>query len=140
MIRSRIAQPATALRQRWSAAASLVLFLLVQLGGWAHLGHVEHEVCEAHGDLCHVEEAGSADTPAEPTREPAAPAEGEDPEDDHRCAWQELYRERALVPNELALAARELSSCASVEPFPTTRPAYRERLYLLAPKGSPPRA
>ncbi len=134
------------LRRRRTAVGVLLLFVWVNVAGWLHHGHVEHAPCDLHGELCHVE-AGSQDPGATAaTEQPGAGdprAEGPDEEpahgDEHRCVWQELFRERAMPAAPSIGVAHDPRPVPTLETFPACEPKARERLYLLAPKGSPPR-
>lgn len=127
-------------RRRRTALGVLLLFVSLNLAGWLHLGHVEHAPCDVHGELCHVDGLDGKTRPPEARDgHGRAPTDGPDPGDEHRCAWQGIFRDRATP-----LAILPVLDCgalvAPAPPVPALRaPLARERLYLLAPKGSPPR-
>jgi hypothetical protein len=141
-MRSRIAK---ARRPRAAARlfASATAFLLVvgQLGSYAHLVSVRHEVCAEHGELVDVHGGAVATASTEAAGPDARLASSSRAEPGHQhehCALAPHRRESAVdSPYHHAIgqappAAASLSSIARLAPLAS------QSIYRLAPKTSPP--
>jgi len=112
----------------------LLLFVLLRLQVAAHQAFTPHVVCPLDGELAHAHaEDGEQEHP--PTSDP----EGSGPGEDHseHCglqpATQPATSEPAHLPSDFVLVR-----ASPQELTPTARATCPERLFLLAPKQSPP--
>ena len=143
---SAVASTDQRLRRFLWPARALTLFFACWLGtahlaSALHFALVAHTVCSAHGELVHDD--------AHATPHAATPADAEASwrdasRDDHGLAHEHDHcLVGALSPAEASVAASP-DVLAIAQPEPETRAPFtivvpgRDRLYLLAPKTSPP--
>jgi hypothetical protein len=117
------------------------VFLLVQLGGFAHLALVRHATCAEHGELLHTDEVAS-DQAAAVLAERQAVSRGSTPLPDGDTHDHCLL---ATAPPACAAVADDQPAATSLPPVEVSvgfapeagSPLERAR-YRLAPKNSPP--
>jgi hypothetical protein len=111
----------------------LLLFVLVRLQVAAHQAFTPHVVCPLDGELAHAhaEESEDRHAPAEP--ESGGPRGGHDEHCGLEPATQPATSEASDVSGGSVLALSVVPELA-----PTELEACTERLFLLAPKQSPP--
>jgi hypothetical protein len=132
-------------RPGWNAARVRVLAiacacLLGQVSGWVHDALVQHATCLEHGESIHLRPlalGATNDGAGHRMHETAAaPAPGSGGDEHEHCAVANARR----APTILDTAPRFDQAPARVDaPRPAlSRPAWRDRSYLIAPKTSPP--
>jgi len=121
--------------QRSLAFVWLLLFVLTRLSVAAHQAFTVHVPCPLDGELAHAHGVAEAEHDAEP--EPSGSASREDEGHAEHCGF-EPATQPATPDTTPALLAAQFAGPPVPEPARGVSRRARERLFLLAPKQSPP--